>query len=180
MFPEVQSLSKPLVSRLFWITWLVKALPLSSDSSPGPVVRSTPWGWTTSCRSWASTTPGLRSPSGCRGAWWTRWTRCCQCSSRSWAPPCRTRRRRRGGTKTNTEGHKHSETFCEGHNHCTPVSLYTTVQSTHHLTCSTPWISASLFTVVRAAGGSDWSIFASMLFSVCFGRRSTLWTVWLL
>lgn len=77
--------------------------PLSPGSSPGQAVRLTQWVWTTSCRNWASTMPGLRFPSGCRGVWWTHWTRCCRCSSRSWARPCRTRRRRKAGTKRNID-----------------------------------------------------------------------------
>ena len=85
--------------------WQNETFPFLPGLSPGPGVRSTRWVWTTSCRSWASTMPGPRYPSGCREAWWTRWTRCCQCSSRSWAPPCRTRRTRKAEIKRNTEDH---------------------------------------------------------------------------
>lgn len=91
------------------LTWyqLHKTFPLSSGSSPGQDVRLTQLVWTTSCKNWASTTPGLRFPSGCREAWWTRWTKCCQCSSRSWARHCRTRRTRKAETKRSTEEHSH-------------------------------------------------------------------------
>lgn len=82
---------------------MLKLKCLFSGSSPGQDARLTQWALTTFYRSSASTTPGLRSPSGCRGVWWTHWTRCCLCWSRSWAPPCRTRRTRRAATRRSIE-----------------------------------------------------------------------------
>ncbi len=66
-----------------------------SGWSRGQAVRSIRWGWTTSCRSWDSTMPGLQFPSGCRGEWWTLWIKFCPFSLRNLAWHCRMRKRRK-------------------------------------------------------------------------------------
>ena len=73
--------------------------------------RLTLWAWTTYCKNWVSITPGLRSPSGCSGVWWTPWTRFCQCSSRNWAPLYKTRRRGKAEIKRTTEDTLHYTTL---------------------------------------------------------------------
>ena len=54
---------------------------LLADFSTGPARRSTLWGPTTFCRSWASPTRGSPSPSGCSADSWTRSIKSSLCSS---------------------------------------------------------------------------------------------------
>lgn len=66
-----------------------------SGWSRGRAVRSIRWGWTTFCRSWDSTMPGLLFPSGCREEWWTLWIKFCPFSLRNLARHYRMRKRRK-------------------------------------------------------------------------------------
>lgn len=137
---------------MYLVSYINKMFSVSSGSSPGQDGRSTQLAWTTSCKNWASTTPGLRFPNGYRGAWWTRWTKCCRCSLRSWAPPCRTRRRRKAETKRSTEEHSyHCNQSCaefpyrsQTLDYC--ITMATTVQHIRqtytHFTCNSLWNSA--------------------------------------